>query len=387
VGAVRSLWERFRGDPDFDAYRDDMGPTLEGFATWMALAEVNEGSWREWDAGLRHPAGAGVERFVAENYGRARFHAWVQWLLDRQLAAAGRAIGVINDLAIGVEPDGADAWLLQDELATGTSIGAPPDDYASEGQQWGVLGFDPHALQAAGYEPFVQVVRAAMRHAAGIRFDHVMGLWRLFWIPEGVPAREGGYVRYPAGDLLDILALESHRAEAFVVGEDLGTVEPVVREEMWKRNMLSYKLLWFEEGPPSSYPHLSLAAPNNHDLPTTAGLWSGKDVAVDKELGVKPHEGFREAIFARLERNAGAARDIGYEELIDRSYDVLSRSPSAAVLGSLDDALGVLERQNQPGTMGEWNWSTALPQPLEEIQRSERVQELARIMNKGRMGS
>ena len=384
MAALEALWERFPGDPDFDRYQEEMGSALEGFATWMTLAENNEGPWREWAPELRHPTSPAVARFARENHGRVRFHAWVQWLLDEQLAAVNEAIGIVNDLAIGVQPDGADAWLWQDALATGSSVGAPPDDYTTEGQHWGVLGFDPRALRAAAYEPFVQVIRAGMRHAAGIRFDHVMGLWRLFWIPDGIAAKDGGYVRYPADDLLDILALESHRAQAFVVGEDLGTVEPVVREEMLKRDMLSYKLLWFEEQPPSEYPHLSLAAPNNHDLPTTAGLWTGSDEIVARELGVEPNEGFRNGIFARLERNAGSPRDTSLTDVIDRSYAVLARAPSAAVLGSLEDALEVTERQNQPGTMGEQNWSTALPMPLEEIESSERVAALAKILEEGR---
>jgi 4-alpha-glucanotransferase len=384
IGALETLWERFPGDPEFDRYQEEMGPALEGFATWTALAENNEGPWREWDPALRHPTSPAVARFARENYGRVRFHAWVQWLLDRQLAAAAEATGIVNDLAIGVQPDGADAWLWQDALATGSSVGAPPDDYTTDGQHWGVLGFDPRALQEAAYEPFIQVVRASMRHAAGVRFDHVMGLWRLFWIPDGIAPKDGGYVRYPAGDLLDILALESHRAQAFVVGEDLGTVEEIVREEMRQRDMLSYKLLWFEERPPSEYPYLSLAAPNNHDLPTTAGLWTGSDELVARELGVEPNEGFRNGIFARLERNAGSPRGASLTDVVDRSYEVLARAPSAVVLGAIEDALEVTERQNQPGTTGEQNWSTALPVPLEDIESSERVSELARVLDQGR---
>jgi 4-alpha-glucanotransferase len=384
MAALEQLWEAFPGDPAFDRYHDEMAPALDGFATWMALAESNAGAWAEWPAGLRHPSSPDVKRFVADNERRVRFHAWVQWLIDEQLRRAGEKIGVVNDLAIGVEPNGADAWLWQDELATGTSVGAPPDDYTQDGQHWGVLGFDPRALQAGAYEPFIQVVRASMRHAAGMRFDHVMGLWRLYWIPDGIAPRDGGYVRYPANDLLDILALESHRAQAFVVGEDLGTVEPVVREEMSRRQMLSYKLLWFQEDPPSGYPQLSLAAANNHDLPTTAGLWTGADARMAEELGVDPNEGFRQAIFGRLERNAGIAREASLEEAIDRSYSALARCPSSVVLGSLEDALEVTERHNQPGTMGEWNWSTALPATLEEIETNESAERLSRILDGGR---
>ncbi|MGH2755762.1 MAG: 4-alpha-glucanotransferase [Actinomycetota bacterium] len=385
--ALEGLWRGFRGDRRFDAYRARSGPTLEGFATWMALAERNAGPWPEWPGDYRHPRAAGIETFVRDNRDRVDLHQWVQWLLDDQLLQASSAIGIVNDLAIGVEPHGADAWLWQDELATGSSVGAPPDDYTTEGQHWGVLGFDPRALQAAGYEPFVQVLRAAMRHAAGLRFDHVMGLWRLYWIPEGIAPRDGGYVRYPADDLLDILALESHRSQAFVVGEDLGTVEPVVREEMLKRDMLSYKLLWFQEGTPQDYPELSLAAANNHDLPTTAGLWTGEDARVAQEMGFDPMEDFRAAIFARLERNAAITREMPVSEVVDRSYRALSHSPSAVVLGALEDALEVTERHNQPGTTGEGNWSTALPVPLEEIESHERGGELSKILDEGRGGA
>src|SRR5205807_1945673 len=185
------------------------GRGLEDYATFCALSEVHGGPWRAWPAELRHPGSAAVRRFRAGHRPRVRFHEWLQWLLDRQLAAAAREIGLIHDLPIGVQADGADAWAWQDAFAEGVSVGAPPDPFNQAGQDWAVPPFDPWRLRAAGYEPFVRTLRAAFRHGAGLRVDHVMGLFRLFWIPAGCGPAEGAYVRYPFRDLLDILALES----------------------------------------------------------------------------------------------------------------------------------------------------------------------------------
>jgi 4-alpha-glucanotransferase len=320
-------------------------------------------------------------RFKQENYGRIRFHQWVQWLLDEQLAAASGDVAMVHDLAIGVAPDGADAWLWQDVFATGTSVGAPADDYALEGQDWGVLAFDPWKLRGAGFEPFIRTVRSSMRHAGGMRFDHVMGLWRLFWVPESTTPKDGAYVRYPSRELLDILALESHRAQAFVVGEDLGTVPPVVREEMPVRKMLSYKVLWFESSDPKDYPELSLATPNNHDLPTTAGLWTGEDSELQRELGLEPNVEFMDNARKRLADQLEVDGDASTTEVVDRSYELLSRAGSAVVTASLEDALEVVERYNQPGTDGEWNWSTTLPLTFEEIEQHPRPRVIAEMLN------
>jgi 4-alpha-glucanotransferase len=375
--ALALLWERFPGDERFDGYLEEQGDAHAGLATFMALSEVHRDAWQRWPEDVRTPFGAGVERFKRENHGRVRFHQWLQWLLDRQLAAASVEVSVVHDLAIGVDPKGADAWLWQDVFATGTTIGAPADDYAPDGQGWGVLAFDPSRLKAARYEPFIQTVRSSLRHAGGMRFDHVMGLWRLFWVPDGTAPSDGAYVRYPSSELLDILALESHRAGSFVIGEDLGTVEPVVRDEMAERNMLSYKVLWFEDGPPSTYPRLSLATPNNHDLPTTAGLWTDKDSDLQREMGLEPNESFMSATREKLASVLDVTSTATTTEVVDRSYDLLASAGSAIVTASLEDALEVVERYNQPGTSGEWNWSAALPLSLDEIELHPRPREIA----------
>ena len=188
---------------------------------------------------------------------RVRFHEWLQWLLDEQLGAAGRANSLVGDLAVGVDPSGADGWIWQELFAEGMEVGAPPDEFNTQGQKWGLLPFEPGKLRGSGYEPIVRIVRSSMRHMGGVRLDHVMGFFRLFWIPRGKKPGEGVYVRYPALDLLGIIALESVRAKAYVVGEDLGTVEDEVRRELAFRKMLSYRVLWFESGGPGDIPQAS----------------------------------------------------------------------------------------------------------------------------------
>ena len=373
--ALEDLWEGFAGDPDFERYCEEEGPALAGYATFCALAEEHGLPWTSWPASLRDPDGPDVAEFVARARRRIRYHQWLQWLLDAQLGRAGEAIGVVQDLAIGVDPAGADAWLWQDCFALDMRVGAPPDEFAAAGQNWGLPPFDPWQLRAAAYEPFITTLRAVFRHAGGVRIDHVMGLFRLFWVPEGASAADGVYVRYPWRDLLGILALESWRAGAWVVGEDLGTVEPFVREELARRRVLSYRLVWFEPDPPPSYPAQALAAVTTHDLPTVAGLWSGADLAEQQELGQEPNVESTEAIRKRLVQWTGLAADAPVDEVVCRTYGLLAQAPSMVVAAVLDDALGVAERPNLPGTTTERpdNWCLALPSPLEDVEADPRV--------------
>lgn len=354
-----------------------------GFALFAALAEANTGPWRSWTAGLRHPDGPEVNRWRKTHGERIAFHRWVQWLLDRQLERAGAETSLITDLAIGVDPDGADSWLWQDQFASGVTVGAPPDEFNSAGQNWGVLAFDPYRLDRAGYEPFIQTVRAALRHSGGVRFDHVMGLWRLFWIPEGEGPAAGTYVRYPATKLLDILALESHRAAAFVVGEDLGTVEAVVREEMAQRDMLSYRVFWFEDVPPRDYPQQAVATITNHDLPTIAGVWSGKDLEAQTDAGLKPDLMAAERVRLRLSEGTGLDEGAPAKKIVQEAYRLLATAPSAILTATLEDALAVEERTNQPGTTDEFpNWSRALPRTLEQIMSAPEPKAIATTLTR-----
>jgi 4-alpha-glucanotransferase len=313
-----------------------------------------------------------VAAFAATEAGRqrARYHAWLQWQLEQQLKAASRPLGLVQDLAIGTDRRGADAWMWQDSFALGVRVGAPPDEFNTLGQDWGLPPFDPWRLRAAAYEPFIQILRWGMGDGAGLRFDHVMGLFRLFWIPPDADPTEGTYVRYPWEDLLDILALESHRAGAFVVGEDLGTVEDFVRHELYVRQVLSYRLLWFEPDPPDrgTWPPQALAAVTTHDLPTIAGLWTGRDLERQRQLDLHPNEASTAALRDKLASWTGVPDEAPVEVVIERAYHLLGRASCAIVTATLDDALAVEERPNMPGTMGEVpNWSLALPAPLEDF--------------------
>ncbi|MDP8938019.1 MAG: 4-alpha-glucanotransferase [Actinomycetota bacterium] len=381
MDALDRLWRRFPGDAAFDRYCDEEGPALDGFATFSVLTTTHGRGWRNWPEGLRHPDHPDVATFRAERADEVRFHQWLQWLIDRQLGAASAHLSMVQDLAVGVDPDGIDAWLWQDSFALGMKVGAPPDEFNTQGQDWGLPPFDPWKLRAAGYVPFIETIRAALGHAGGLRLDHVMGLFRLFWIPEGASAADGAYVRYPAADLLDIVALESHRAGAYVVGEDLGTVEPHVRDELADRNVLSYRLVWFEDGPPEEYPERALAAVTTHDLPTVAGLWTGSDLDDQRRIGLEPNEESTKAIRDRLATTLGLSDDAPPDEVVAGTCRLLASTPSMLVTAALDDALAVKERPNMPGTTDQWpNWSIPLPLPLEDIEADPRPRRIAGIL-------
>ncbi len=380
--ALERLWRQDAArDPGFEAYVRASGRGLQEFATFAALAERHGGGFRAWPAEYRRPDAPAVSAFAAAHAERVRFHQWLQWRLDAQLARACAATPVMQDLPIGVDRDGADAWAWQDALAVDASVGAPPDRYVRRGQDWGLPPFVPHRLRALGYQPFIETIRAALRHAGGLRIDHVMGLFRLFWIPGGASPVEGGYVRYPANDLLAIVALESQRAGAIVVGEDLGTVEAGVRERLAEHGILSYRVMWFESGPTSRYPELAMAAVTTHDLPTIAGLWSGADIAEQRVLGLEPNEAALAATRTRLASAMGAASEGSIEDVVAATHEVLAAAPSVLVTATLDDALGVTERPNVPGTAHERpNWSLALPEPLERLETTPLALRIARVL-------
>lgn len=380
-------WKRFRDDANFKKWADGAPPSLPTYARFAALSELHEGPWPTWPEALRRPDGPGVAEVPAERVG---FHMWLQWLLDVQLARAGEPIDLVTDLAVGVRADGADAWMWQDCFALGARVGAPPDAFNPGGQDWGLPPFDPWRLRSTGFEPFIATLRAALRRARGVRVDHVMGMFRLWWVPPGAGPSEGVYVRYPAAEMLDILALESLRARAFVVGEDLGTVEPSVRHELGERGVLSYRLLWFEAEPPGpSWPEQSMAAVTTHDLPTLAGCWSGADEAEQAELGLRPDPGALGATRDRVAAWAGLGPHASMAEVIVAVHELLARSPSMLVVGTLEDALGVERRPNIPGTTSEQraNWALPLPLPLEEIVQDPVVAEVARALGRGGAGA
>jgi 4-alpha-glucanotransferase len=377
-------WEAFEGSAAFDAWRVTQGADLDAFGAWCALAEVHGQQWRGWPTGLRDRRSPAVAREHARLRRRAEFHVWLQWLLDRQVADAAAELPLLHDLAIGVDPGGVDAWLQPGVLAEGVHVGAPPDLFNSLGQDWGLAPFDPWRLRADAYVPFIDVVRACLRGAGGLRVDHVMGLSRLFWVPPGGSPDDGAYVRYPRRELFEVLALESLRAQALVVGEDLGTVEPAVRAEMAARDVLSYRLLYFEPAPPGEWPERALAAVTTHDLPTVAGLWSGSDLRDQEAAGTQPDAAGNASLRARVRDVAGVSAGAGAEEAVLGTYAALAAAPCAVLMATLEDLLLVERRPNMPGTTAErWpSWSMPLPSPVEEITELPRGEALARLLRR-----
>ena len=358
-------------------------PFLGDFALFCALAERHGSDWRRWPTALAHRDPATLRRASAELASRVRFHAWVQTLLDRQMGEAGAELPLIQDLPVGFHPGGVDAWLWQDLLAPGLAIGAPPDMFNGQGQDWGLPAFDPWKLRTAGYDPFIQTIRANLRQGGNLRIDHVMGLRRLWLIPPGASPAEGAYVNYPVDDLLGLIALESVRHHAIVIGEDLGTVPGGLRGRLRRRGMLSYVLLLFDGRPPSRWPRQALAAVTTHDLPTVAGLWDGSDLAAQRRLSLAPDATVTEELVERIGRGC-PDRDGPAADAIVNAHRQLAASPCALIAATLEDVAAVRERPNQPGTTTAQNpnWSLALPFPREELERLPMARTLAGILRR-----
>ncbi|MGW3492345.1 4-alpha-glucanotransferase [Streptomyces sp. NPDC001020] len=393
------------------------GEALEDHATWCALAEVYGSDWQGWPARLRDPRSVGTARARAELMDRVDFHTRLAWLTGAQLAAAqrtardaGMAVGLIHDLAVGVHPDGADAWAQQEYLAAGMSVGAPPDAFNAHGQDWGLPPWRPDRLAAAGYAPYRNLLRALVRHAGALRIDHVMGLFRLWWVPRGQPPTEGTYVRYDAEAMLAVLVLEASRAGALVIGEDLGTVEPGVREALHERGVLGTSVLWFErdwEGtgrplPPERWRADCLATATTHDLPPTAARLTGTHVELREQLGLLSRPLDREraaaaadtrewlALLSRLGllKGTSGGGPTAMEEIeIQAVHRFLLCTPARLIGVWLPDAVGDRRPQNLPGTWDQYpNWRLPVadaeghPVTLEELAASPRLHALVDVL-------
>jgi (1->4)-alpha-D-glucan 1-alpha-D-glucosylmutase len=360
--------------------------------------------WPKWPEAYRNPASKEVSQFEKSHIERVEYYEYLQWQAALQLQQAGAradamgyGVGVYQDLAISIDRGGAEAWANQDVYAVGASIGAPPDEVNLKGQNWGLPPLRPEQLKAVRYAPFIATLRATMRYSGALRIDHVMGLYRLYWIPPGGSAAEGAYVCYPFSDLITILALESHRNECMVIGEDLGTVPDEVRTGLSRGRVMSYRLLMFErdaEGNykrPDEYPADALVAVSTHDLATLRGFWEGRDVEVRQQLDLFPSEQVREkfAINRAQERARlviaiehekvlpeGAVNAVGSPmtpQLAQAIHEYLANSPSRLMVVQPEDIVGVLEQANMPGTVDEHpNWRRKLPLTLDEIERDER---------------
>ena len=352
-------------DDEFSRWRAEQSAGLEIFAVWAMLTELHGPDWRLWPEELRDPVSDAVADAARDHADRIRFHAWLQWRIDQQFKAAADDIKILQDLPIGVGGGGADAWAWQDTLVNQATVGAPPDIFNAQGQSWGSPPLAPWRLRASDYVPFIESIRATMAGGGGIRIDHVMGLFRLWWIPEGMSPEDGAYVRYPAEDLLNIVALESHRAQALVVGEDLGTVEPGVREALAEHGVLSYRLLWFEDDDPVGWPQKAMSAVTTHDLPTVAGLWTGSDLEDQLANIPTPRAALERDRSALLARLPSEGPDV--ESVIVESHRRLGESPCVLVSATLEDAVGQEPRPNMPGTTTRPNWSIPLPVLVDDL--------------------
>ncbi|QKE83934.1 4-alpha-glucanotransferase [Arthrobacter sp. NEB 688] len=369
----------------FAAFCAREGSGLARFATWCALADVHGLPFTAWPAELQDPDGPGVRAFAAAHADDVDFHRWMQWLLEDQLAgaqreatAAGMTLGVVHDLAVGVHPVGADAWGLGDALARGVTVGAPPDPFNQLGQNWSQPPWRPDRLAELGYAPFRDMVRTVLRDSGGIRVDHILGLFRLWWIPTGGSPVDGTYVYYDHEALLGILVLEAQRAGAVVIGEDLGVVAPNVRDVLLERGLLGTSILWFEWDddtvrPPEAYRDLCLSTVTVHDLPPTAGYLTLEHVAVRERLGLltRPVEEEREVEQAAIGRVRAALVERGLlaegadvDETVVALHRWLARTPSRMLAVALPDLVGDRRAINQPGTNDEYpNWRLPLAGP------------------------
>jgi 4-alpha-glucanotransferase len=376
----------------FDAFDEVDTPLMRDFERFI----------RDGGETLRQHA-----RFEAQYGGSERYHIFLQWITARSFAeaqraakAAGMRIGLISDLAIGMDRAGSHAWSRQSDLLMDLSIGAPPDPFNSHGQDWGLTGFSPRALVASGFEPFLATLRAALAHAGGVRIDHIMGLMRLWLIPRGQPAGEGAYLTYPMEDLLRLLALESHRHGAVVIGEDLGTVPPGFRARLRRAGIAGMDVLWFERTrtnfrKPSRWRPDAVAMTTTHDLPTVAGWWSGEDIRTRRALGLGApgEEAERQQDRRRLWR-AFASEGVAAgpppptdrpAPTVDAALAYVARSPSPLMLAPLEDLLGLAEQPNLPGTIDEHpNWRRRLPVEARELFATPDVRARAEAINRRR---
>lgn len=394
----------------FQAFRAAGGQNLADHAVFEALhqRQFGEGrgqwNWRGWPEGFRDPRGPAVAGFARRHPQEVSFHAFLQWVADKGLAqaqdsarSAGMGIGLISDLAVGADGGGSQAWSRQDEMLIGCSIGAPPDLLNAVGQTWGLTAFSPRAFAASGFASFLDMLRAAMAHAGGVRIDHIMGLSRLWMVPDGAPPAHGAYLAYPFDDLARLVALESHRHRAIVIGEDLGTVPEGFRERLAAHGILGMRVLWFErEGvqfkPASAFSPDAIAVTGTHDLPTVTGWWSGRDIDWRSPAGLLAEGNTEETERSgRAEDRAHLWAAIGDgglpppdqgEAALDAALRFLAGTPSPLVVVPMEDALALPEQPNLPGTVEEHpNWRRRLAAQAAHILEEPAVQRRLHLLD------
>lgn len=404
----------------FHLFVEREGESLTQYALFQALEEWQQSAsstsmiWEDWPTPYRTQRPDALEEFRRRQMPRVRFFQYLQWLAAEQLREAvkktheaGMPIGLYHDFALGSDRYGADGWLNQDVLAFKADCGAPPDAFAPEGQNWGISPLDPLRLRSSGYRYFIELLRNNLRYGGAIRIDHVMALFRLFWIPRGLPPAMGTYVHYRDDELLAILALESVRAKALVIGEDLGTVPDWVRDRLGTAGVLSYRVFYFEREHwggwklPAHYPAQSLAVVTTHDLPTLVGYWEGVDIETRSALGLFPSDDARKAMWVERHRDkAGILAALKAEgllpsegsddpaqtptmttELMESIHQYLARTPSWIVLANIEDIIGSRVQTNLPGTVDQHpNWCRKLDLTVEEMTQDARFERLAALL-------
>jgi len=404
---------------EFSQFVTAGGESLARFGQFSALTDhLEQGDWRRWPKPYQHPVSPAVAEFAREHRREVRFFQYGQWLAATQLGQVcqeanrqGLPFTLYEDLALGASPGGFDTWAHQELFARGPVIGAPPDAFNPKGQNWGLPPLIPDRLRNSGYQLFIDTLRANTPPGGMLRMDHVMGLFRLLWIPKGAEAARGAYVAYPARELLAILALESVRRRALIIGEDLGTVPPRIRRELGKSGVFSYRVFYFERDgnhnflPPEAYPARAMATVTTHDLPTLTGFWQGHDLAFKRSLDLYPEARLAESDAADREQDRrflvetlrgrglldeGTAVDSGagdacHQVLREAVLEYLAQSASALIEVRLEEVFGAPEQQNLPGTKKERpNWRVKLPLTLEQMEGSPEPARLAARLNKAR---
>jgi len=409
--AIFLLGRRPSRQMDLDAYIAGEGQALARYATWCALTEALGQEWSHWPADYQNPDSAAVEEFRSRNTENVTFYMWLQWIASAQARAAqataihaGMTIGVMSDLAVGVNPEGQETWAMPDVFAHGVTVGAPPDAYNQAGQDWSQPPWRPDRLREAAYGPLRDMLSAILTQSGALRVDHIMGLFRLWWIPQGMAPDQGAYIRYDHEAMVGILALEAHRARAVVIGEDLGTVEPWVRDYLAHRGILGTSILWFEHTPdghplsPDHWRTLSLASVTTHDLPPTLGYLTHAHVDLRYRLGLLT-EPLHEEIARDAADQAAMLHQLSARGLIKAGesddhrillglHRFLYQSAAKLKCVALTDAVGDKRIQNQPGTIDQYpNWRIPLSDgsggrlSLEQIYDMTSVDQVTDILN------
>ncbi|HEY4174909.1 MAG TPA: 4-alpha-glucanotransferase, partial [Rhodopila sp.] len=401
--SLRTLFDSFlQGDSwdgplgaDFARYRADGGILLRDHACFEALQTLHTSSrnWRDWPADLRDPRSTAVNHFIEAQPDEVLFHEFLQWVSDRSVAAtqdiarqAGMRIGLIGDLAVGMDPNGSHAWSRQKDILDGLTIGAPPDLLNPQGQDWNLTGFSPRALEANGLDAFLTTLRATMRHVGGIRIDHVMSLARIWLIPDGASPADGAYLSFPTTDLLRLLALESTRRNVVVIGENLGTIPEGFAETLAQTGVHGMRVLWFERDPDAGFSATrgwngaDVAMTSTHDLPTVAGWWKGNDIDVrqGQECERQAREQDRPKLWDAFVRDQVAEGPVpapeDTDQVVDAAVRFIAKTEMPLSLIPLEDLLGQLDQPNLPGNATDHpNWRRRLPAPADVVLKGETV--------------